>query len=115
MVFFIHLHKMLKLKKYIIPFFLFALLLPTAIQVIHALNKHEHVVCISKTEQHLHELENDCSDLHLQLTVFYYNLNKPSLLVNELVFAKKANYKSQQLTTNYSSNKSSRAPPIVII
>lgn len=106
---------MFTLKKYITTFFLFALLLPTAIQVAHAFDKHEHVICISKSDKHLHELENDCGDLHLQLTVFYYNFNNPESLLNEPVNVKKTICKSQQLIANYSSNKSSRAPPIVII
>lgn len=106
---------MFKLKKYITSFFLFALLLPTAIQVTHAFEEHEHVVCISKTEKHLHELDNDCGDLHLQLTVFYYAFNSPDSFLDDTIFVKKTVSKSQQLITNYSSKKSSRAPPIVII
>ena len=94
---------------------MFALLLPTAIQVAHAFEEHEHVVCISKSEKHLHELENDCGDLHLQLTVFYYNFNNHESLLNEQIYTKKTIRKSQQLLANYSSNKSSRAPPVVII
>ena len=106
---------MFSLKKYITSFFLFALLLPTAIQVAHAFEEHEHVVCISKSEKHLHELENDCGDLHLQLTVFNYNFNNPNSLFNEFDYQNITINKSQQLITNYSSKKSSRAPPIVII
>ena len=106
---------MFSLKRYITSFFLFALLLPTAIQVAHAFEEHEHVVCISNTDKHLHELENDCGDLHLQLTVFYYDFSNPNSLFNEVVYAKNSIRKSQQLNANYSSNKSPRGPPIVII
>ena len=102
-------------KKYITFFFLFALLLPMAIQVAHAFEEHEHVVCISKSVKHLHELENDCGDLHLQLSVFKYNFNDPNSLLNEFDYKNIIISKSKQLITNYSSKKASRAPPIVII
>ena len=106
---------MFKFRTYIATIFLFALLLPTAIQVIHSFEEHEHVACTSNINKHIHELDNDCGELHLHIKVFYYELYSPSTLLNNKVFAKNTLHKPQQLKTHYFSNKSSRGPPIVII
>ena len=47
--------------------------------------KHDHVnICSSKKEHHFHEVDNDCSTLHLQLTGYTYEsfFQEPTLLVH---------------------------------
>lgn len=57
-------------------------ILPLAINSLHDLMNHEHTVCSSKVEQHIHEKDIDCS-LHL------IKQSESLLAVNELKIIKK--------------------------
>ena len=55
-----------KISNSFLSFFLTAsLLLPIGISFLHALENHEHQICNSKTEQHIHhDNKIDCSYFH---------------------------------------------------
>jgi|TARA_R110002051_G_scaffold165130_2_gene235932 hypothetical protein len=56
----------------IIAIFLMAGLLgPYFIKILHALNEHEELHCVSK-ELHIHAVEFDCDFDHYQFSTFYY-------------------------------------------
>lgn len=103
---------MLPLKKHIALILVLLLITPTIITTSHSfLEDHEHTICTSKTDMHIHELENDCSDLHLQLEVFHINLANNYELLTEENYTYKSVDKTQQLNSLFFSPKSSRGPP----
>lgn len=53
------------------------LLFPVGLQFVHALEDHEHIVCSSKIDQHIHNQNIDCSFSHVQLdnNTLFYTLN----------------------------------------
>ncbi|OSY89473.1 hypothetical protein WH52_02230 [Tenacibaculum holothuriorum] len=102
-------------KKLIATLFFIALVLPTAIQSMHAFKEHEHVVCTSKTDQHLHELENDCAELHLQLELFSFQINNNYEVIPQDYYSQNFIEQPQQDKVVYFSKKSSRAPPYFTI
>jgi hypothetical protein len=88
-------------------------LLPIAINSLHDFMNHEHTVCVSKIENHLHEKELDC-DLHL------IKQNDFSLLINNLQLFKNTDLylpnKSHYyfLKNHYKLSFSLRGPPLVL-
>ncbi len=107
---------MFSFKRHIALLLIFSLLTPTLVRASHDLfEDHEHIACTSKTEQHLHELENDCGDLHLQLKVTYFDLGNNYELFSEDIHVEKALRSPKQFNSNFTSLKSSRAPPSYII
>ncbi|CAM1333229.1 hypothetical protein [Tenacibaculum aestuariivivum] len=106
---------MFTLKKHIALLLLLLLLAPTLVKASHDFfGDHEHITCTSKTEQHLHELEGNCDDFHLQLEKNYFNLESNYQLFTIKYFVKKAVKKSKQFNSIFSSHKSSRAPPSLL-
>ncbi len=103
---------MFTLKKHIALILIFSLLTPTIIRASHEFfEDHEHITCTSKTDQHLHESENDCGDLHLQLKVYHFNLGNNYELLAKENYVKKSVKKSQEVKSLFYSFKSSRGPP----
>ena len=86
--------------------------MPTLIRASHDFfEDHEHITCTSKTDHHLHELENDCGDLHLQLKVYNFNLCNNYELLHKENYVKKSVEKSQKVKSLFYSFKPSRGPP----
>ncbi len=79
---------------------------------LHAFSNHEHGVCISKVETHLHEKDADCS-LHL--------IKQTDSYLQENAFSdSNKRYYNEQLVTTYSYQKnhyqlpfSLRGPPSI--
>ena len=46
------------------------MLIPTSIEILHDLENHEHSVCTSISEHHIHKQHIDCTVFHKQLTIF---------------------------------------------
>ena len=42
-------------------------ILPFAIQIVHALQDHEHLVCNAKEVKHFHDQDTNCSFYHLTI------------------------------------------------
>lgn len=103
---------MFNFKRHIALILILSLLTPTLVRASHDFfEDHEHIACTSKTEQHLHELDNNCDDLHLQLKITYFDLGNNYELFSINNYVNKAEKKAQQLNSIFSSHKSSRAPP----
>ncbi len=103
---------MFTFKRHIALILILSLFTPTLVKASHDFfEDHEHIACTSKTDQHLHELENDCGDLHLQLKITYFDLGNNYELLSINNYVKKAEKKSEQLNSIFSSHKSSRGPP----
>lgn len=103
-------------KKHIAIFSLLALLIPTAIQLQHLFEEHEHAaVCTATNEQHLHEISDlDCSQLHYQLQVFSAEIPTNFDVIPQHFYSKDFNEQPQKVKIVYTSHKSSRAPPFWI-
>lgn len=48
-------------------------MLPTSIEILHDLENHEHTICTSTTEQHIHKQNLDCDEFHKQITFYAFN------------------------------------------
>lgn len=54
---------------------IFALLLPFALKLEHIFENHEHAICSSKIENHIHQLNDDCDFLNYNINSFNYSNN----------------------------------------
>jgi len=64
-------------KNFTATIFVFALLLPTAVQIAHAFESHEHKTC-TELSTHIHEKQLDCSICDFHFSNFNFTLHKYS-------------------------------------
>lgn len=87
--------------------------LPIAINAVHDILNHEHTVCSSKIEQHLHEKDIDCS-LHLiKHSSSFLTVNHYQILIKTII----SNNDSSQysfLKNHYQLSFSLRGPPLYV-
>ena len=84
-------------KKHITLVFIFTLLLPLAIQVAHAFENHEHTVCKSITEKHIHEKDFECSDLHQILETYSTGISANYAVIPTHYYIENFNEQPQQV------------------
>jgi hypothetical protein len=88
-------------------------LLPIAINAAHDILNHEHTVCSSKIEQHIHEKDIDCK-LHLiKQSTSFLSLNDYKILTNTIIL----NNDSLQysfLKNHFQLSFSLRGPPFFL-
>lgn len=103
---------MFSVKRHIALLSLFVLLLPSAIQLAHTLENHEHtVVCTSTDDQHFHKQELDCSLLHFHFETYSFTATSNYAVIPQHFYKKEYNEQSQLESVVYSEKKSSRGPP----
>lgn len=103
---------MFNLKRHIALLFVLVLLVPLIVQTIHAINdNHEHIVCKSINEQHIHKQDLDCSELHFPLKTLALNLTFCNKVTTKQFYKSNFNRQSQIFLAVYNSYKSSRGPP----
>jgi hypothetical protein len=90
-------------------------MLPLSIQILHALENHDHVICTSLTEQHLHQENADCDDLHKQLSIFTLEFTSHLDVIPSHFYGTTFIDKPQITTKVYYSKRTSRGPPNFII
>ena len=56
--------KVLNKKIAVALFFMFTLLLPMGISVVHAFHQHESNICLAIDESHFHSDDTECDQLH---------------------------------------------------
>ncbi len=89
-----------------------ALMLPTAIQFIHMVGGHEHIVC-TEQQTHIHKSKVKCEICSFHFTSFNYNIAEyPDLLLPKIPVKIEANFASLLLHSFKKSNTKLRAPPI---
>lgn len=98
-------------KKIISVFFLFVLIAPISIQILHALENHEHTVCISKVEKHIHKQNFNCKELHKHLTFFTFDFTSNFDVIPTHFYTSIFILKPQIDKEIYHSIKSTRGPP----
>ncbi|CAL2079594.1 conserved protein of unknown function [Tenacibaculum sp. 190524A02b] len=104
---------MFKLKKHLAFLGIIVLLIPSAVQFLHAHDNHEHTVCVSKKDKHFHEKDFDCSKLHYPLKVYSYDTNLVYSVTLEHQYKSIFN-QHELLTVHAVVKKSPRAPPFVM-
>lgn len=99
---------------FIASFILIAsVLLPIGISFTHALHKHEHKVCATKSEDHIHAKSMDCSFFHylnpIQATPANYTY---TIFLPNTVFEKPVVAQNFSFTVKISTF-SVRGPPVI--
>ena len=102
-----------QIGKNIVALLLFvALMLPTAIQLFHMFEGHEHITCSEKTI-HIHKSIPKCEICDLHLTASNYHIAEhPNLLLPKIHVKIEANFASLQYHSFKITNTRLRAPPI---
>lgn len=103
---------LVRLKKHIALLSFFVLLIPTIVQLAHTFEDHEHVVCTSKYDQHFHEDDADCSELHYQLKVFSHEISDTYEVVSLDNFKSSFNLQPQFIPVYHVVKTLPRAPPV---
>ena len=103
------------LHKVIAVFLALIVIFPFAIQTVHALQDHEHLVCNAKDVKHFHDQDTNCSVYHFTIEqnstdlVSNYKLEINNVFNISPTFYYFKNYQNQH------QYKSSRAPPGFIV
>ncbi len=90
-----------------------ALLLPSGIQFVHAIENHNHPSC-TDFSTHIHETQLDCSICHFHLSVFSF-----TPIEENKVFSFSNNFKSTFGNTDseghfFSPYRALRGPPVLV-
>lgn len=103
------------LKKIISIFFLFVLIVPLSIQILHVLENHEHGVCTSKVEKHVHKKDFDCKiDLLIRQHHYFLQSNQFQLDFKTRISTTISSLQYNFLKNHYQLSFSLRGPPICI-
>lgn len=86
-------------------------MIPTSIEIIHVLENHEHTVCTSVSEQHLHEQSINCDEFHKQLTIFSMDFTSNLDVIPKHYYTTFFVDESQTFKEIYQSIKTTRGPP----
>lgn len=103
------------LHRFFSTFIACMVLLPFAIQTLHALDGHEHVYCSATHEKHYHKKEIDCKFYHLKITYNSYDFGTDFTIYNPIANFQWLNEYHQTYYYLFPSSKSSRAPPYFIV
>ncbi len=98
-------------KKLISTFFIFLLMLPSSIEIMHGLENHEHTICTSIGEHHIHEQAVDCDEFHKQLTIFSIDFASNYDVIPTHYYTSIFIDKPQAFAAFYQSTKTTRGPP----
>lgn len=91
------------------------LMMPTSIEVFHELEKHEHTICISVGENHIHNQDIDCDDFHKQLTIFSVDFTANLDVIPKHFYTTISIDSSQTLKEIYQSIKTTRGSPFLTV
>ncbi len=93
----------------------FIIVLPFAVQTLHALEGHEHTVCTAENEQHFHQQEVNCSVYHQIIEYNSFDFSVKFDLKKPLSFKHISTCFYQKKYTSSIQLKASRAPPYFIV
>lgn len=86
-------------------------MIPASIEFSHSLENHEHTVCTSIGEHHIHKQNVDCDEFHKHLTVFSVEFSEYLDVIPQHFYTTFFINKPQVFKEIYFSKKSSRGPP----
>lgn len=92
----------------------FIIVLPFAVQTLHALEGHEHTVCTAENEHHFHQQEVNCNIYHQIIEQNAIDFSIKFDLKPPLSFKRSCTYFYQNKYTSSIQLKASRAPPILL-
>ena len=90
------------------------LFLPATIQIAHAFESHEHVICSSDTEHHLHEDDIECFLCHLQAETHLVAFDNNYDVIPSTFYNTSNEVTPFAIAKVYLHKKSSRAPPFLL-
>ena len=90
-------------------------MIPASIQIAHAFENHEHTICTSLVENHLHQENVDCDEFHKQLSIFTIAFSSNFDVIPTQFYSTTFNDKPQRVKDVYHSENSSRGPPFFTI
>lgn len=92
-----------------------SLLLPLGIGFSHALHNHEHNICVSKTEKHIHTQKIDCSYFHYFTNIQYQNGDSDSSIFVPNFISTKITLLTSSYFSSNTSTYLTRGPPTINI
>ena len=95
-------------------FLIYALLLPFAIKLDHVFENHNHAVCNSKVESHIHESELDCDFYDYQINQLSYVPNNAFEDSLREIFVKKNFTDSSAFSFQQEAAFFLRGPPLFV-
>ena len=90
-------------------------MIPSIIQLTHALENHKHTICISKEVKHIHEKDLDCSLLHRQLQTLSIDFTSNYDVIPQQYYSTTFTQTAQVKVVQIISKKSPRGPPFFIV
>lgn len=90
-------------------------MLPASIEILHDLENHEHNVCTSVGEQHIHKQNINCGEFHKQLTVFSKEISANCNVIPKHFYKTSFVDKPQKYLDVYQLKKPPRGPPFFTV
>jgi hypothetical protein len=88
------------------------LIAPLSIQILHVLENHEHTVCTSKVDNHIHEKDFDCKIDLIKQNRFFLATNNFPLDLNTKITSTTSSLEYNFLKNHYQLPFSLRGPPV---
>lgn len=90
----------------------FALMIPSAVQLIHTFDGHEHITC-NETETHFCKTDIECNICAFEAFSYKNDIDlKSDYSLNLPIFTEIDSYTTAAISSYYYSNKQLRAPPV---
>lgn len=90
-------------------------MIPSSIEILHNLENHEHTICTSVSEHHIHKQDLDCNEFHKQLTVFSMDFTSNYDVIPTHFYSTLFIDSPQIFTEFYQPIKTTRGPPNFIV
>ncbi len=90
-------------------------MLPASIEILHDLENHEHTVCTSFGEQHIHKKDINCDEFHKQLTVFSQEIGSSYDVIPQHFYKTSFVDKPQKSLDVYQLKQPPRGPPFFTV
>ncbi len=105
--------KVLNRKIAIALLFMFALILPMGIGVVHAFHEHDTIECLAENESHFHSEALDCEQLHYFSQTVNDGILVETIICIDRIFEDKEYYSAFSLIQSFSKADPDRGPPVI--
>ena len=83
--------------------------------MLHVIENHEHTVCISKTEKHIHANEIDCDLLHRPYQTYAFEIPSRLDVIPKHYYTSTTETAAQLFHVVFLSKKNPRGPPFFTV
>ena len=83
--------------------------------MLHVIENHEHTVCISKTEKHIHTNEIDCDLLHRPYQTYAFEIPSRLDVIPTHFYTSIIEEAPQLITVGLQNKKNPRGPPFFTV